>query len=650
MRDEPLSQEERIAAQRVRIKQRMASPNDASNTSPADRNDEGLSTIPVARTATLDVLHHMSENYSASVSAVTGIVGLAKVHENQRRFNDEEVMERLKELGTADDIEAEHGALRLRFEALYEHKIPHTLHNGLKEQQQQCSSLLQKKDMLIGELQQQLQHKEDEYVTLLRNSTQEVNDIVVTMRASTDAYLREYTSRLEATEKELEVDRQGFLDNCAANVQQLVKTRRAKELEYRRRRETKRTEAQQKLDAKYESGYEEYNETKRGHQTDVHSLREELEKSKADFLLNGERLTYNLQVLRERVKENRNAQAQYKKKIARLQDTLANLVSRYHEAERKCQRVNKELTAQLHRSERQYKDTKVKFASFEATDKKKYKQLWEMHNDKCQTLAQECLQADRVVFEELLRMPWQPPQLRYWPKEQADVEELEEDKPDDIPDVELTEAAQMLFHILKLQAPFLIDDYIKTAISAIEGTSDEQADVEGILSTLQIRKTEEVENLLEFFIVENEDETVALINPQEALQALKLFLEERARRATKEMEASMAAKLNGSNSEKTKKRGRDAHRRAAEREYWHNISHSVPKDHLEVWESLEDGLEKYLTELRKRKHLIGVTDTLRAQNDDLKGLISQYAHSNINYELYEPPRLVSTTRADSYPS
>lgn len=645
MNDVTAAQEARIEAQRTRIEKRKdgrGSDGDAP---------VGSSAATSARSAgdqrAADLHYEMAAARNANVTTATLQRVTAEAQEAQRRQRAQDAQTRLADLQASGGVDAQHGALNLQFEALYRIGVPHELHKATEAQQKDCAALVDVKEKLIGELRGQLRERETEYVELLRRNKAQVNQLIDTMRASTDSYLQQYTRKQAELEKMYEAERAELLEKCAEEVKELVKTRRTKESEYRKRREHKLNDAQAQLEERYESGYEGFNDAKRDHQSDVHGLRAELEKSKADYLLNGERLTYNLQVLRERVKENRSAQAQYKKMIARLQETLASLLARYQDAEKRFQRTNTELTTQLHRADQQYTDTQSKFAAFEKKDKRKYMQLWKMHHDKCQALAQECLQADRVVYEDLLRMPWQPPALHYWPREEMEVEapkeEADEETAQQASEVNLSEAAQMLFAILKSQAPFLVDANVHEAIRGVEGTTEEQAGVEGILTTLRLQKTSDVENMLEYFLVENEDETVALINPQEALKALKAYLADRAAAESKAKQ-STGKSLTQTAAATTSPAVRQ---REAEKEYWRNMAATVSKEHLQVWEALEDGLSQYLAQLQQRKQLIGETDTLRAQNSELRELIQQYMHSDINYELHAPPRLFAQTTANN---
>lgn len=630
-----MTQEQRIADRRARIKKRMDRArgiNSDEEQASVDVRNPCLERVEQARD-TISNLH------SEAQQAVTQFIVSADSAEADRRDRDEVVYEtrtqkRREEL---ELNEPKLNAIEMKFNALLQCEVPHELRKELEEQKNACSAILAAKDEVLRQLIAMLEDKEEDYVTLLRRNNEHINQLVTAMRTKTNEYLDQYAVELEAVEKTYMEDRKAYLENCTTEIQQLVKTRRTRDVDYRKRREAKLLEAQARLGEKHEENYEDFNDTKKGLEDNIFSLRQEREKCKADFMLNGERLNYNLQVLRERVKENKNAQAQYKRKLAKLQETLSTLVARYQESDRKYQKVNKELTTQLHRVGAKYKELQKKFQFFEKADKDKFRQLWNMHDQSSKALVHRCLQADRVLFEDILSMPWKPPEMSFWPEEQDDLEGLEEEEEEQHEELIMNEPALMLFHILQNQAPFLVDDNVKDAITVIEGTTDEQASVEGILTTLKIHKNAEVSDLLEYFMVESDDETLALINPQEAIRALNTFLEERTAKSAKEKEKeakSATTKTKESAKEKAMKRFKQA-----EKNYWTQLTQCVPIEHLHVWEALETGLERYLSQLQQRKGLVATTDAIRAQNDELKGLLRQYIHSGINYELYAPPEL-----------
>ncbi|CCW70075.1 unnamed protein product [Phytomonas sp. Hart1] len=205
-----------------------------------------------------------------------------------------------------------------------------------------------------------------------------------------------------------------------------------------------------------------------------------------------------------------------------------------------------------------------------------------------------------------------------------------------------------MLQMLSSQAPFLVDTNVHAAIRAIQGTTEEQADVEAILTTLQLNKTDEVRDMLEYFMVDRYDvgDAVALIRPQEAVQALIAFLEDLKNQEKQKLQESAEAGDQGQSNNTSNSRGATTEKKKAEERlvaevnYWKRLAECIPVEHLQIWDALEKGLEEYLSQLRQRKSLIESTDTLRVQNQELRELLQEYTRSQINHELRAPPQLI----------
>ena len=74
-----------------------------------------------------------------------------------------------------------------------------------------------------------------------------------------------------------------------------------------------------------------------------------------------------------------------------------------------------------------------------------------------------------------------------------------------------------------------------------------------------------------------------------------------------------------------------------ENEYWENMSNAVGEKNFRVWSQLERSMERYREMLMKRRDSLRDAESLREQNDELRGLLSQYLSSSVNDELMVPP-------------
>ena len=585
---------------------------------------------------------------TAASDAVTKYRVETDAQENERRIR-EEVHQAARMQKTQEEAsmsQRRQGSIQMKFDSLYQCKVPQDLLKEIEQQREACNKVIEIKDQLIREFRAQLRDKEEEYVKSLKQQSEDIDRLIETMHAQTNTMVAAYTRELKSIEDAFCQERRELLDANEKEIEGLVNQRRARERDHGKRREARVWEDQKVLEDKYEENAEKYNKSKMDMQHDIHGLAQEMERMRALYLLNAERLNYNLQVLRERVRENGKAINQHKKKLARLQDVLSSLISKYNDSDRKHRQVNNELTASYRRVTEQYKDLQLKFQHFEKADAEKFKQVWQMHENDCMKLVHECFQADRVVFEQQLGVAWVPPSLDFWLQPNEDeahkVNEAEEQQADET--VELSENATAMLQILYSQAPFLVDETVREVVDSLEASEATSLRVETVLKSLNIKKTEDVEKLLEFFLTETEDGSSVLIHPQEAIQALHHFLEDRRKEMALKIDLSQMDKSGVKQPSVVSKK---VEARKAERLFWERMASCLPEAHQRIWKSLERGLETYLKQLQERSSLIEETDTIRKQNDELRGALNQFLGSKINEELFAPPQLVVNAMAST---
>merc|ERR1740120_335044 len=127
------------------------------------------------------------------------------------------------------------------------------------------------------------------------------------------------------------------------------------------------------------------------------------------YMLNKEKLEYNLQVLYERNKEHLAIQSSYKNRLNRLRETLNTLMSRYNSLDQKYKHTNTELTEEYKRLTKQFKDLQEKCHHFEQADEKKFREVWEMNEQEVRGLITKVLEADRLLHEQQLGHEWMQP-------------------------------------------------------------------------------------------------------------------------------------------------------------------------------------------------------------------------------------------------
>ncbi len=149
----------------------------------------------------------------------------------------------------------------------------------------------------------------------------------------------------------------------------------------------------------------------------------------------------------------------------------------------------------------------------------------------------------------------------------------------------------------------------------------------------------DVEKLLSYFLADAENHE--LIHPNDAIKAIKAFVEEHQAERQRGGESLKTAKHS------SKEAGQEGTRRE-EREFWERMSSIISDKTYRVWGALERALGKYNTLVTSRGALISEVGEMQRQNAELKALLNQYLSSKINEDLHVPP--TQTIRLDSFAS
>eukprot|EP00756_Hemistasia_phaeocysticola_P022811 Hpha_TRINITY_DN15858_c1_g1::TRINITY_DN15858_c1_g1_i2::g.190601::m.190601/K19754/DRC1; dynein regulatry complex protein 1 len=565
--------------------------------------------------------------------------------ENERRIQEEGQREQrlLKKDDEAASSAKRNASVQMKWDALFQKTIPQDLLREINAQNDACMKIIMSKDRLINELKEELRNKDEEYVKALKAQALAIDNLIGAMHARTQEMIVRYGDELQSIEDAFIAERRELLEEQAGEIEHITTRRKDEEAKNIRRRQESVEDWQQKLHGIHELFGEHYNKLKSQLQREIQGLEQQLEEMRALYQLNAEKLNYNLQVLSERVKENDKAIQTHKRKLARLQDVLSGLITKYAETDKTFRHNNQILTDSYRRITEQYKDLQLKFQYFEKADTEKFRQVWSMNEAEAMALVNQCLKADRVVFEHQLGVEWHPPPLDFWQEEAAEMrtDGQEEDAPEEEEDRELSEGALAMLEILKKQCTFLVPEQVRRNIQmlTVGGTDDEKRqaqnqELDHIFKALGVESHADIRRMLQHFQVggqEADSLEPQLISQQDCVKALQAFMEQQNRFASL---ASSRQHQQASAEERNRQR-----RRREEREFWVRMANVIPESHWRIWGALEKGLEKYQKQLQNRAKLIDETDAIRQQNDELRALLNTYMQSKINEELFNPPQL-----------
>ncbi|XP_050804733.1 dynein regulatory complex protein 1 [Gopherus flavomarginatus] len=407
-------QEERIAARRLRIAARLEA-----------KRREALGEDPDAKKAEAEELSRSHKQIEESrqrlakllndgTQLVTNIQVAADARETQRRAEEDELkrqrLEKLENESRTNQDKFEE--ITLKWGSAKEKTIPQDLWEVLNQQQQHCALLIEEKNKLISELQQELKSKDDQYVKDLKKQSDDINLLVDRMEEQIRNLMKTYRRELMQIEKAFELERRELLSSNKKKWEQAMQAHNAQELENLITRMQKVEEYEKQLNQLRVQDAEEYNTIKIQLENDVQILEQQLQQMKAIYQLNQEKLEYNFQVLKKRDEENTIIKSQQKRKLNRLHDVLNALRMKLDKQIKQFQEENQTLTADYKRIVEQYKDLQRTMRHFAVVDAQKFLEVWLMNEEEAKGLMWKALKADRIIHTQQLGLPWVEPD--YW--------------------------------------------------------------------------------------------------------------------------------------------------------------------------------------------------------------------------------------------
>lgn len=645
--------EERIEARRKRAEAKLKREKGRTEDAPEEEKKERDDTNHVRANAIKDAAAVLERQLTEADEKITDIRVQFDDADNQRRIVEEnERLDRYEAL----EIEAvisgrKNSAVEMRWNDLLNLDIPQELIEQLNEQKIQCTLILDAKDRRIREFQAELKNKDKCYVKTLKTMKTDMNKLLEEMRVQTanlHAAFREQADQVERTFLE---DRNEMLAQNKTEIDQLFEQRRQmEETDYMEQREAREQQYQQRIDDLRTQDTDEYNKSKVSLDRNIQELEQHLEKMMANYQLNKEKLDYNLQVLTERNKEHSAIQASYKNRLNRLRETLNNLLGRYHKSDQKYKQENFDLTEEYKRITRQFKDLQSKCKHFEEADEKKFREVWEMEEAEVQHLINKVLDADRIIHEQQLGIPWTPPNENQLEMELETFSDAGTATGKSDHELESCESKEVLgrydpskvkkvLDLVKEEAAFLLDAKVKDQMSDLVPAQKSVLSIDAILKTIGVETQDDIDLLVGFFYQGQDDDDETLYSDHDdVLHYLKLFIAEQENLRSQDVVPDKKKKQRRTSQLGTESQSEQkVRRRREERKFWERMSHALPEMNIRIWHVVEDEMVKHYELLKKRSANIDSAISLQKQNEELKKLLDQYLGSKVNEELQIPP-------------
>nr|XP_034370261.1 dynein regulatory complex protein 1 isoform X2 [Arvicanthis niloticus] len=458
---------------------------------------------------------------------VTNIQVATDIREIHRRVEEEETkrqrLEKLEnEVKTSQDKFDE---ITAKWEEGRRKRIPQELWEMLNSQQVHCAGLIEDKNKLISELQQELKIKDDQYVKDLKKQSEDITLLLERMEEQVKNVMKNFRQELIRIEKAFETERQELLSTNKKKWERALQAHNAKELEYLINRMKKVEDYEKQLNKQRVWDCEEYNTIKIKLEQDVQILEQQLQQMKATYQLNQEKLEYNFQVLKKRDEESTVIKSQQKRKLNRLHDVLNNLRTKYAKQIRQFQDDNQSMTSDYKRLVTQFKDLQKALRHFIIIDEEKFREIWLMNEAEAKVLAQRAFDVDKIIHSQHLGLPWKMPNLGFLNnvgpislQQQKSVtqilEELllqtedetteaamsEDESYMDLPNQVSAKTTKKILMLLCDESGFLIESKLLSLLLPLEKSECYLLRLDAIFSALAIESEDDLYKLVNFFL------------------------------------------------------------------------------------------------------------------------------------------------------
>ena len=685
--------DDRVAARRARIAARLKAKREAEDPSLIEPEPEPEPTAEETQVKTSK--RALARLKAQGFDDVTDVKAVAVAREaNRRGERDTRRVERRNRIEQERTETAQRdGEVAGEWDKLRKLKVAHELNVAIQAQKALCDEIISSKDALIAEMTEELDKEDEAYERNIRRQEEEVDETLRRMNVRYNELSAAYVAEFDEIERVFLEERRAALEANKETLERLFKQRDDAEIKFMESTGDIADAYRTELEKHEADDAEEFSLLKIRLESDIGNLQRHLADMKSTYLLNAEKLEYNYRVLVERDHENAGTLQIQRRKIAKTREKLMKAKDSFAAMDKKFSDENMRLTDDHRRVTEQFKELEIKFRTFQANDRKKFKEVWAMKEEEMGRKVKRALDADRVLHEQHLGMVWHAPSedvfkhpeqlaLEQARKKRAAAAEAarasageealsrDEDEAalDDDDDEEENPFEQRMAdpaygnYLATLVDVFffLVDPKAQRAVDAAnasvaEGTGASEEErltvdaavarlkAESVLKAMGVTDAPSFDGLASALTVDGADPVVHAGGGGD-VAGIMLPSTDLVAAATKFAEAENIAKSGGSGGRnQTQPVGDESSpaprktKEQLEKEYWENMSNAVGEKNFRVWSQLERSMERYREMLMKRRDSLRDAESLREQNDELRGLLSQYLSSSVNDELMVPP-------------
>jgi hypothetical protein len=280
-----------------------------------------------------------------------------------------------------EEIPDEQKNVENRIKELMEIEQADELQRQYDELVKMCNDILGKKNSIINEFIKELNYKDQQYVYSLKNFRKNIELIIELMRRQFIETRTQKLDHLNLIEDQFSNDRSQLIEDYKKNIQNLIS--KLQSAEDANERKLKNTEDDQEREAENEAYKLEMDFINKVLKMEKYYnyLKEQIEDHTYDLKIQLERLDYRVEVRQEKIKEDKEKDKVYTKKLEKLRERIHDYEKKYAKNNKLNNYKNMQLKDDFKKMTRSFNDLKKKFEHFEIYDDLTFNSIYKMNSE-----------------------------------------------------------------------------------------------------------------------------------------------------------------------------------------------------------------------------------------------------------------------------
>ncbi|XP_057325450.1 dynein regulatory complex protein 1 isoform X2 [Microplitis mediator] len=510
--------EERILARRMRIQKRLEKIKKQDNKE--DKELDAKTETEKQIDASAELMQKLVDEGDEVISNVRIANEARELHRQEQDFAIRKILLEKLESELADSLD-KYDEINSKWSELLDSKDPLDIYDGIQSQNNKCQQVLAQKDVIIVELKNALENADIKFSDDLKNQDEDIDILIDRIDTQINIICKAYRRELVLIEDALKNERSKILEDVTKKWDALYKERQDNEIRgVERRREIMR-EYENEMNRVLIEHQEQYRAQKIWLETECQKLQQDVENMKALCMINLEKLNYSYTVLKKRQDENAIIKNQQKRRINKLQDIITELKKNYAELENSTRLKIEKLQDQIIKTQKSIEELQSKSNHFTHVNDRQFMQIWEMNTRNADKLLDQIFKVDKIVYEQMLGLEWEPPEESLLKKEdlpsyqeamriinksnneQDSMIKLCQLKKKDTSPERVNLERKLLNYIMKMisdQTGFLIEDKVHELLKIHTQKAQIVIKLDHVFQALNITSEEQIHLLINFFL------------------------------------------------------------------------------------------------------------------------------------------------------